>query len=209
MYYYLFSSILYFNSLNAGCYITQDFIWLLSVPFMLCELLALGGNMEQCIEEVWGGGQFVLYGWVWKPFRMKWYQNRSVFMLVPVKMPFIFCLANWEMLLFAARIEIKKKKQQHCCELPSCDVICSTQTEKYRSFPPPWSLRDAAAWQCCGNKTPGCMTHSFIKRWRLFATDLSEPTIKDEEGSSAKLLFIPAEYTMTRLWQKSSLQMTK
>lgn len=155
--------------------------WLLHYPgFDLTVVSSLRNSVVLCqlnIEEVWWGGQFVLYGWVW------------VFVFVPVKiLPFIFWLANREM--------------------PSRDAIGSTQTEKYRSFPPPWSLQDAASWQGCGNKRPGCMTHSFIKK--MAAVCHRSVRARDQkEGSSAKLLFIPVEYTMTRLWQKSSLQMTK
>lgn len=120
-----------------------------------------------------------------------------------------------------------KEFRSSSCELPSRDAICSShcETEKHCCFPPTlkFSVQNAASRQGSGDERPSCMTHLFIKRWRLSATDLSEPVIKVEEGwrwgwrtfhrlaqpSAAKLLFIPAEHMMTRLWQKANLQMTK
>lgn len=106
-------------------------------------------------------------------------------------------------------------------------MLPSARNRKALLFsPPPWSRHwGNAAWkQSYGDKRPSCVTHLFIKRWRLSATDLSEP--RDQSGRwvtlggwrtfhrlarppAAKPLFTPAELVMTRRWQNASLRMTK
>lgn len=174
------------------------------------------------------------YGWAWEQFlSLYWICGRETleqevlmwfFLFVPVK---VLALVLW----IANRDIVCRLNKNICnnCALNYCHMMpYAPFTVKHKNaavFPPPWSFhcRMQPQGKGSGDERPSCMTHLFIKRWRLSATDLSGPMIKEEAGwcwgrrtfhrlaqpSAAKLLFIPAEHMMTRLWQKASLRMTK